>query len=127
ARLAACLSGHVPELVALAPVRLQLGLRDLADVAEHVRGERLVRVLAQVALGEADAREVELVLSQIAHLVVVDAAPDDHRREWIAGVLANAPVDLLEVDTRDRGEMLELVESGVLILREVGRRELDAR
>ena len=127
ARLDACLSDHVPELVALAPFRLQLRLRDLADVAEHVRGERLVRVLAQVALAEADAREVELVLREIAHLVVVDAAPDDHRRERVAGVLTDAPVDLLEVDAGDRGEMFELVEPGVLVLRQVGRPELDAR
>ena len=68
---------------------LQLGRGDLADVAEHLRGERLVRVVAQVGLLDLDARELRLVLEQVVDLVVV------HRRLTVIGVSGRAArVDL---------------------------------
>src|SRR5262249_31156348 len=78
------LADGVGRLIALALAGLVLGLRDRADVAEDVRGERLVRVLAQVRVGELYARELELVLGEVRDRVRVDARLDDDRREGVA-------------------------------------------
>src|SRR5581483_9534262 len=83
--LDAGLPDRVRRLVAELLVRLVLGRRDRTDVAEDVRRERLVRVLAQVALRELHAGERRLVLGEIGDLVRVDAVLDDDRRQRVAG------------------------------------------
>src|SRR5207245_4877009 len=54
-RLDPALADDVAEAVAEPPPLLQLRRGDLAGIAEDLRSERLVRVLAQVALGELHA------------------------------------------------------------------------
>ena len=61
--------------------RLQLLRRDLAGVAEDLRGERPVRVVAEVDLDDLDARELGLVLVQVVDLLLADRGLDDDRRQ----------------------------------------------
>ena len=73
--------------------------------------ERLVRVLAQVAGSKLHPGELELVLGQVADLVVMDAAADHDRRQRIARVLVDAPLHLLHAHAGDGREPLELGET----------------
>ena len=85
-------------VVGLQPLlRLQLRRRDLADVAEHLRGERLVRVVAQVRLLDLHARELGRVLLQVVDLVVVHGRLDGDRRQRV-----DAPVVDLAREARRR-------------------------
>src|SRR5258708_21472 len=66
AGLAEDVAGAIAELDA----RLQLLRRDLARVAEELGGERAVRVVAEVRLGDLDARELRLALVEVVDLDV---------------------------------------------------------
>src|SRR5207302_1088109 len=94
ARLYAGLADDLSGLVPLALQRLQLARGDLPHVAEQVGGERLVRVLAQGSGSGPDAGELDAPLGEVVDLICVDAALDDDRRQRVARVLADLPLDL---------------------------------
>jgi hypothetical protein len=126
-RLDAGLPDDVAGLVAeLAPL-LQLVLRDLADVPERLRGERAVRVLAQVAVRQAHAGELVLPLPDVRVLVRMDAVLDHDGRERVVLVLLHAREDLAHRDVDDLRELPQLRALGRPALREVGGPQLDAR
>ena len=80
-------------------VRVELLLRDFADVAEHLRAERLVRIVPQVRLLDLDTREVGLVLVEVRDLVLADGRLHGDRIERVV----DPRVDLLR--KRDRADV----------------------
>ncbi len=75
---------------------LQVALRHLADVPEHLRREGLVRVVPQIGLLDLDARELGLVLVEVRDLVLADRGLHRDRVERIGDPL----VDLLREPRR---------------------------
>ncbi len=102
ARLADLVAGLVEPRVAV-----EVLLRDLADVAEHLRRERLVGVVPQVRLLDLDARELGGVLVEVGDLVLADGGLDRDRVDRVGCAL----VDLLRERERrhaqDAGEPLD--------------------
>ncbi len=86
-----------------------------------------MRVLAQVAGGEPDARELDLVLGDVVDLVVVDPAADHHRGQRVVCALAQSRLELLHGDADDRGQTAQLELPRRPVLRQVGRPHLEAR
>ena len=121
------LPDRVVRLVAAATQPLVLLRRDLADVAEHLRSERLVRVLPQLALREMNAREVGGVLGQVVDLVVVQPELDDHGRQRVGRVLAQRLQHVADAHAGDHRQRAELRALGRPVLRQVGGPQLDAR
>jgi hypothetical protein len=125
--LDAGLADAVRRLVAVLLEALVLLRRDLPDVAEHLRRERLVRVLAQRALREVDARELVRMFEQVVDLVVVQPVLHDHRRERIGRVSVELRQHVAHLHAGDHRERAQLAALGRPALREVGRPQLDAR
>src|SRR5438552_1957018 len=67
-RLDAALADRVAEVVTPLAQRVELLLRDLADVAEYVRGEFLVGVVAEIFVRDVDARKVAAALAKVVDL-----------------------------------------------------------
>ena len=104
---------------------LQLLGRDLADVAEQLRPERLVLVVAEVRARDLDAREVRPVLEQRRHLVLVHRGLDEDRRQRIALVLFER---LRQPRQRHAQDLREPLEHRVApLLRQVGRPDAHRR
>ena len=78
-RLDAALADRVSRVVTLLAEGVKLLLRDLADVAEHMRGELPVGVVAEIFVRDLDAREVVAALLQVADLQLGRAVLDRHR------------------------------------------------
>ena len=83
------LDSRLADLVAATVVGLRRLLRfssvgrDLADVPEDLRGERLIGVVPQVRLLDLDAGELGRVLLQVVDLVVVNRRLHGDRRERV--------------------------------------------
>ena len=99
-RLDTGLADLLAAAVALRLEALELLLVDLAHVAEHLRRQRPVLVVAQVRGHDRDPRELVRALEQRHHLVLVDGCLDEDRRQrvvlallersWSAGAAARA-------------------------------------
>ena len=120
------LADRVGRLVAVPSELRVLRRRDLPDVAEHLRRQRLIRVLAQPALREPDARERLGVLAQVVDLVVVQTGLDDDRGQRIQAVLAQLSQHVAHRDAGHQREAPQLTALGGPALRQVGRPDLDA-
>ena len=118
--VAAAVVGLLPQLL------LQLGGRDLADVAEDLRAERLVRVVAQVRLLDLHARELRRVLLQVVDLVVVDGRLHRDRRQRIDAPVLDLACEADHRHVEHRGEALDHPVAARL-LRHVADPELDRR
>src|SRR5262249_46824476 len=112
-----------PEPALLAPVELRL--RDLADVAEELRGQHPARVLARVGLDDLDAREVAMGLLEEVDEPLVHADAQDHRGDRISTMQLDLMRDARERDAEDSRELLQLTVRA--LLREVGGPEADER
>ena len=123
--LDAGLADHVAGLVALLRQRLQLLRGDLADVAEHLRRQRPVRVVADVRRRRLDAGELRRVLGEVVHHRVLRRLPQDDRRHRIALMHLDRGGDLVQRNVRHTRERAELVVAVDVVLRQVGRPELD--
>src|SRR5205823_14322448 len=77
--LDARLPDRVARLVALALQPLVLLRGDLTHIAENLRGEGLVRVLAEVAVGESHSGKLVLVLVEVVDLLLLDPSLNDDR------------------------------------------------
>ena len=73
--------------VAVLAEPLELLGRDLARVAEDLRRERRVRVVAQVDLHDLHAGELGLVLVEVVDLLLADRRLDDDRRQRVEAAL----------------------------------------
>src|SRR4029077_960436 len=124
-RLDAGLADRVAAAVTLVVQRLELLRRDLAHVAEHVRGELLVRVEAEVRRRDLDAREVLGTLLQIEDLRLTGTVLHLDRRQRIAAVLAHRGADLAGRDVQQPRELTDLAETNTTPLREVRAPDLD--
>ena len=122
-RFHARLTDTVAGAVALVHLRLQLVLRDLADVAEHLGGERLVLVVPQERGHDRDARELRLVLLQVERPLGRHGRPHRDRRQRIALPSLDRLRDLRRRHAEDRGEALH--HPVAALLRHVGGPELD--
>ena len=104
------LDAGLPHLVAgaveLRPA-VELRLRDLADVAEHLCRERLVRVVPQVRLLDLDARELGLVLVEVRDLVLPDRRLHRDRVERVGDPLVHLLREPRRRDLEDPGEPLD--------------------
>ena len=107
--------------VLLEPLEL-LG-RDLADVAEHLRSERPVLVVAQVGADDRDAREVVRALEQRRHLVLVHGRLDEDRRQRVVLALLERPGQPRQRHAQDLREPLQ---HRVAALLRAGRRSRSA-
>jgi len=107
------------------PKPLVLIRRDQSHGPEHLRGERLIRVVAQVGGREFHAREVEGALLQVLRLLAVDRLPHDHRRRRIAAPLLQLGDHLVDGHVDDPGKAAELVQPRRPLLGKIGRPELD--
>ena len=99
--LEACLADGIPVAVAAG---LQLILRHVSHMAEDLRRERPVPVVAEVDVVQLEAGEVPSVLLEVEDLLLAEILFQRHRREWIALVLAQQPPELRHRDDQDRRE-----------------------
>ena len=126
-RLDTRLSDRIGRLVALALELLVLSRRDLPDVAEDLRGERLIGIGAKEAVLELNAGELALVLGDVVVLVALDAPLHDHRRQRVVAVLVEARDHVLHADAGDDRKRAELRALGRPRLGQVRRPQHDAR
>ena len=119
------LSDRVAGVIALLGKRVQLFLRDLADVAEHVRRELAMWVVPQRCVVNLDAGEVVGSLLQVSLLQRRDAGLDRYRRQEVVAVAAQRRADLSDGHFQDTRELAQLAETGVLALGEIGLRDLN--
>ncbi len=99
---------------------LELVGADLGDVAEQLRPERPVRVVADVDLGGGDAGELVLALAQVVDEVLVDVLLERHRVGGkLLGLLADLLLDLVVGHVRDPGQLLELLVASLLVVRQL--------
>src|SRR4029077_11431352 len=124
-RLDAGLADRVAAAVTLVVQRLELLRRDLAPVAEHVRGELLVRVEAEVRRRDLDAREVLGTLLQVEDLRLSGTVLHLDRRQRIAAVLAHRGADLASGNVEHARELTDLAQANAAPLREVRAPDLD--
>src|SRR5262249_55534599 len=94
----------VGRLVALLLQRRVLLRVDRTDVAQHLRRERLVRVLPERRLLEPGARELRLVLLEIEVLVLLEAALDDNRCDRVVLALLELREHRRDADARNLRE-----------------------
>ncbi len=120
ARLSDLVARHVAEL----RVASELRRRDLADVAEQLRRERVVRVLADVRAAYDHAGELVLVLREVRDHGVARCVPDDHRRDEVAAAAFDRRRDLVQRRPRHAREPAQLRVALVVDLRQVVRPEL---
>src|SRR3954453_13433893 len=122
------LSDLVALLHALELRVLELWRADLANVAEHVRGERSVRVGADVDAIDADATELVLVLAQVVDEVVGNVSLQRHRATGDLLVLdVDVALDLRVLHSGDPPKPLELLLSGRRAVRKVDRVDLQGQ
>ena len=126
-RLDAGLADRVGGLVALALQLLVLLRRDLADVAEHLGGERPVRIAAEEAVLHPHAGELAAVLVQVVDLVLLEAALHDDRSQRVVAVLLQLREHVLDARAGDQRQRTELRALRSPRLRQVGGPQLDAR
>ena len=104
---------------------LQLLGRDLADVAEQLRRQCLVLVVAQIGARHLDAREVGPVLEQRRDLILVHGRLDEDRGQRIALVLLER---LRQPRQRHAEDLREPLEHRVApLLGQVGRPDPHSR
>ena len=124
-RLDTRLADLVARPVPLAGQRLELSGRHLADVAEQLRRDRLVRVVAQIGLDDLDAGEVDLVLLEVRDLVVAHGDLDGDGVDWVVLARVDVGGELVHRDIEDSREPADL---GIApVLRQVADPELDCR
>ena len=123
--LDAGLADQVARVVALLRQRLQLLRGDLTDVAEHLRRERPVRVVADVRRRRLDAGELRRVLGEVVHHRILRRLPQEDRRDGIALMRLDRGGDLVQRNVRHARQRAELVVAVDVVLRQVGRPELD--
>ena len=122
------LDPRLPDLVAgLVPCGgvLQLLLGDLAHIAEQLRRDVPVRVVAEVGGGDLHARKLVPVLSDVADLGLVHPDFDRDRRQRIALSLVDSVPHLSDRDVDDLRQQLQLTVARIPGLRQVGGIELD--
>src|SRR5262249_4988711 len=110
-RLADLVGGVVDSLtlrVMLAPELLELLRRDLPDVAEDLRGERLVRVVAQERADDLDAREVEPMLVEVRDLVVCRTGLHRNRIRELVAMCVDVARELVHGDGEHCRQLLDL-------------------
>ncbi len=106
AQLCARATDDVPG-IDLAGIAIDLVGARLADVSEHVRGERAERVGTNVARGYFDARELVGSLKNVRAREAADVLPDDHRVERVGlPTLVDAPGKRAERDVEHVREPL---------------------
>ena len=114
--------------VALPLQQLELRGRDLVHVAEHLGREVAVRVVAQVRVGDADARELLGVLVEVVdRRRPLDVLAHDHRRDRVAAARLDPAQHLVDRDVHDPREPPQLVQARGPGHRQVGRVQLDRR
>ena len=113
ARLDAGLADLVAGLVALLRLALQLARGDLADVAEHLRGERAIRVVPDVAPFDGHAGKLARVLGEVDDHRLARRVTHDDGRERIAGAPLDARRDLVQ---RHAGHVREPAQLGVAVV-----------
>ncbi len=123
-RLDAGLSHLVARLVDLG-LLVELPRRHLAHVAEHLRRQRLVRVVAQVGLLDLDARELGRVLVQVGDLVLPHGRLHGDRVERVGDALVHLLGELERRHPQDLGEVLD--DRVAAVLRQVAHPELHGR
>ena len=104
---------------------LQLLLRDLADVAEDLGGERLALVVAQVGVDDLDPRELRPVLLEVLHARLADGRLDDDRRQRVAPARLDRLRDVRDRDLQQPRQALH--HAVTALLGHVGRPELHRR
>ena len=118
--LGALFGGEV--LVAFGPERIEALLVDLGDVAEHVRAEVLVRVVADRLLHDVGAGDLVLALAQLGDDVARDVFTNEHGapagRAIVVGAthLAEALLDALfffRGEPEHVGDLVERVGLGI--------------
>ena len=83
---------------------LQLLRGDLARVAEHLRGQRRVRIAAKVDLDDADAGELGLVLVEVVDLLLADRRLHDDRGQRVETSRVDLTRELPRLDVEDTGQ-----------------------
>ena len=103
----------------------ELVLRDLADVAEHLRRERAVLVVAQVGADDRDAAELVRALLQRRHLLLVHGRLDEDRRQRVVPALLER---LRQLRQRHAQHLREPLQHRVAaLLGQIGHSNLDRR
>ena len=90
-----------------------------------MRGELLVRVVAEVRRRDLDAREVLGTLLQIEDLRLSGTVLHLDRRQRIAAVLADRGADLAGGNVQHPCELTDLAQANAAALREVRAPDLD--
>ncbi len=122
------LDARLPELVVQVvrrPELLQLVLSDCTHIAEHLRGEGLIRVVADVGTPDRQARELLGVLVEVRDHRVARRLTHDERRQQVAVPRLDRARDLVQRNARGVRDALQLVVAVVVILRQIGGPELD--
>ena len=126
-RLHPALADLVAGAIALLQATRQLGRGDFPDVAEHLRRERVVRVVADERAPRRDARELRRVLVQIEDHRVARRLAHGHRRDEVVGGAPrfDARGDLVQRHARELRDRAQLGIAGRVHLRQVGRPQQD--
>ena len=104
-RLHPGLADAVARGVAALPVRrIELLLGDLAHVAERLRRDPAIVVVALVGLVDLDAGEVVLVLEEVVDLVLLDVLLDRDRRQEVTLPRGDVGPDVSVWDVQERRE-----------------------
>jgi hypothetical protein len=107
-RLDSGLADDVARGVALLRARLELLLRDLADIAEDLRGDRAVVVATPIGLRDLHAGKLGLVLHQVRGLAIADVRVDQDRRQRVTlRARVHFPAHVLLSEPEQAGEALE--------------------
>ena len=123
-RLHPALPDLVAGLVSRRRQALQLAGGDLADVAQQLRRERVVRVMTHVGSSERHAWELGGVLREVRDHRLARRIADDHRGERVAAPRLDAARDLVQRDPREPRKPLELRVAVRVDLRQVRRPQL---
>jgi hypothetical protein len=128
-RLHPALPDLVAGLVVLLRTRRELRRRDLADVAEHLRRERVVRVVANERPPRRHSRELRGVLVQVVDHRVARGLAHRHRRHQIVRVppRLDSGCDLVQGDARHLGDLAQLRVPGRVDLGQVAGPQEDRR
>ena len=119
------LADAVAGAVALPTKLLELLGRDLPGVPEQLRGERPVRISAEVDLDDLDSGELGLVLVQVVDLLLSDRGLHRDRRDGIEASLRHLAREGPRRDVQDAREPLDEVVPP--LLRHVADPELHGR
>jgi hypothetical protein len=90
---------------------LELLLRHLRDIAEQLRSQRAVRIVAQERVLETEPAELVLMFLQVVVLDPADRLLHDHRRQRVSFALGDPFQHLSDRHVQDLLEAVQLAQS----------------